>query len=135
MWQFNFTSVWVIYIVDTSSHAVATGSCDVSAALPCMLGTSLLQTAGGRLHSSSHKRDKTLPKTHTEKHKDQSGIYLPRITSHKHTGGNVYLQYFFYSSELHSPFVLAGNTGDVKIGKVSRFPRDTNCELYTTRPT
>lgn len=107
----------------------------VSAALPCMLGTSLLQTAGGRLHSSSHKRDKTLPKTHRNTKIRQSGIYLPRIMSHKHTevGMFTFNTSFILQNFIHHLF-WQENTGDVKIGKVSRFPRDINYVLYTTQP-
>lgn len=88
-------------------------------ALPCMFGTGLLQTAGGRLLLSSfHKRDRTLPE-HTQINHQSKKMKLTLLAIdkliHKHAETKVkvgiYLLYFFYSSELHSPFALREKEG------------------------
>ena len=106
-------------------RGIQTGSCkqrsDVSvvAAVPCMFGTGLLQTAGGRLLLSSfHKRDRNLPKPKPIHISQQLVMFSIICVSHWQTsrstrceGQSVYLLYFFYSLELHSPFVLREKEG------------------------
>lgn len=122
IWQ--KTKVWASSCSCYCLHfrRIQTGSCkqrsDVGA-VPCMFGTGLLQTAGGRLLLSSfHKRDRNLPKPKPTHISQQLVMFWIICVSHSQTirntrreGESVYLLYFFYSLELHSPFALREKEG------------------------
>lgn len=120
MRQFNFMSVWVICIVDESSHAVATGSCDVCLPLylACWAQASFKQRVEGCTRLPT--RETKLCQRHTQKNtKIKVGFPCQgsRVTNTQ-VGMFTFDTSFILQNFIHHLF-WQESTGDVKIGKVT----------------